>query len=127
MSSATMVTEAAGDREALRAAVGHVAHLLPAQGPISVFIHHNLLHAFEGAPFEDAVVQAARIYGAEPFWPAQRYRDLFDTGRITNDDLREVLEEALGSRGGDLAFGLVPRNELAFVTTRYGIPTIRGQ
>jgi len=111
---------------ALRGAVDYVAHLLPAQGPISVFIHHNLLHAFEGAPFDDAVAQAARIYGAEPFWPAQRYRELFATGRITNEDLREVIDEALGARADEPFAGVTTRRELAFVTTRYGIPFVRG-
>lgn len=121
------MTSEAETLEALRAVVGHVAHLLPAQGPISVFIHHNVLHAFEGARFEDAVVHAARIYGAEPFWPAQRYREMFATGRITHDDLREVLDESLGARAEEKVAGLVTRRELAFVATRYGIPFICGQ
>ncbi len=121
------MTAGANEHEALRDAVNHVAHLLPAQGPISVFIHHNLLHAFEGARFEDAVAQAARIYGAEPYWPAQRYRDLFATGRIAHDDLRAVLDDALGSRAEEQVGGIVTRRELAFVTTRYGIPLLRGQ
>src|SRR5688572_30599013 len=127
MNPATAVPQTSNDAEALREIVEHVARLLPAQGPISVFIHHNLLHAFEGAPFEDAIAQAARIYGAEPFWPAQHYRDLFETGRITHDDLREVLNDALGSRAEEQVGGVVPRHELAFVTTRYGIPYLRGQ
>lgn len=117
----------ANAHESLREIVHRVAHLLPAQGPISVFIHHNLLHAFDGAPFEDAIMQAARIYGAEPYWPAQRYRDLFDTGRISHDDLRGVLSDALGSRAEETVGGLVTRRELAFVATRYGIPFFRGQ
>lgn len=121
------MTSETEDSRALRAAVDHAAHLLPAQGPISVFIHHNLLHAFEGAPFEDAVAQAARIYGAEPYWPAHRYREMFETGRITHDDLREVLDDALGARGAEMVGGVVTRRELAFVMTRYGIPFIRGQ
>ena len=39
----------------LRHAIEHAAHLLPAQGPITVFIHHNTLHAFEDLPFDEAV------------------------------------------------------------------------
>jgi uncharacterized protein len=104
---------------ALRIAVERVGHLLPAQGPISVFIHHNLLHAFESLPFEDAVASAARIYGAQPFWPADRYRALFDEGRMTNADLREVIDEALGPSARE--------RDLLFAATRYGVPDLRGQ
>jgi uncharacterized protein YbcC (UPF0753/DUF2309 family) len=112
---------------ALRAAVDRVAHLLPAQGPISVFIHHNLLHAFEGRPFEEAVVEAARIYGAEPFWPAERYRAMFEMGRITDAELRDVIGEELGARAEEPIGGLGARKDVLFVATRYGIREIRGQ
>ncbi len=126
---ASEATESAddGEADALRRAVEHVAHLLPAQGPISVFIHHNVLHAFEEAVFEDAVVEAGRIYGADPFWPASRYREMFDAGRITNADLRKVIDDALGTRGDESVGGIGTRREVAFVTTRYGVPDIRGQ
>ena len=38
---------ASDTRDRLAKAIEHAAHYLPAQGPISVCIHHNTLHAFE--------------------------------------------------------------------------------
>lgn len=75
----------------LRAAIDHAAELLPAQGPISVFIHHNTLHAFEDLPFEQAVVEAGRRFGCEPFLTEARFHEEIAAGRITEDDLVAVL------------------------------------
>ncbi len=57
--------------EELREVLADVAHLLPTQAPLARFIHHNTLHAFEHLPFEEAVVEAAEVFGAEPF-PAEK-------------------------------------------------------
>jgi len=59
----------------LQQAIDHAAHLLPAQGPITVFIHHNTLHAFEDLPFLEAVKKGGRVFGCHPFLPEDRYRD----------------------------------------------------
>ncbi len=72
--------------------VEHAAHLLPSQGPIGVFIHHNTLHAFQHLPFEDAVVAASGVYGAEPFMSEAAYREGLAKGRIREEDLRAVVE-----------------------------------
>ncbi len=79
--------------ERLGQVLSHAAHLLPAQGPIGVFIHHNTLHAFQHLPFEQAVVEAGRIFGAEPFLTEARYRDEIRRGRILPGDIDEVLGE----------------------------------
>jgi hypothetical protein len=72
--------------------IAAAAHLLPAQGPIGVFVHHNTLHAFEDRPFEDAVVRAAAIFGTEPFLPESRYREELARDRIRVGDIEAVLD-----------------------------------
>lgn len=90
----------------------HAAHVLPAQGPISIFIHHNPLHALEHLTFEQAVVQAARLYGCEPYMTEQQYRDELARGRILERDLDAVVTQDLGERGTALVSGLSPRKDL---------------
>ncbi len=79
-------------REELLHAVEHAARLLPRQGPIGVFIHHNTLHAFEHLPFERAVVEASQLFGTEPYMPEAAYRRDVARGRIDIDDINAVLE-----------------------------------
>src|ERR1700739_571326 len=79
--------------------IDQVARLLPAQGPISIFIHHNTLHAFEHLPFEEAVETAAEQLACEPFLSESRYRDKLRSGRILAKDVTLLLDEQLGSRG----------------------------
>jgi uncharacterized protein YbcC (UPF0753/DUF2309 family) len=76
----------------LRAIVDHAAHLLPMQGPIGVFVHHNTLHAFEDLPFEQAVIEASHLFGAEPYMSEAAYRAELARGRITLADIDAVLE-----------------------------------
>src|SRR5579883_2989151 len=71
----------------LREAVEHAAHLLPAQGPITVFVHHNTLHAFEDLPFHEGVREGARLFGCQPYLSKDRYRDELARGRIRAVDL----------------------------------------
>lgn len=78
--------------ERLRSAVKHAAHVLPAQGPIGVFVHHNTLHAFEHLHFEQAVVQAAHLFDAEPYMSEAAYRSELARGRIQLVDIDAVLD-----------------------------------
>ena len=68
------------------------AHLLPRQGPIGVFVHHNTLHAFEHLPFEEAVKQAGQLFGAEPYMSEASYRAELARGRIQLVDVDAVLD-----------------------------------
>lgn len=80
-----------------------IAHRLPSQGPIDVFIHHNTLHSFEDLPFEVAIQKASEVYGAKPYWKESRYQSEYEAGRITDKDLESVLE-----RPGDAQQMFVP-------------------
>jgi uncharacterized protein YbcC (UPF0753/DUF2309 family) len=75
----------------LNHAIEHARHLLPAQGPIGTFIHHNTLHAFQHLPFHDAIRAASDMFGARGYLDETRYRKALATGRITGADLDAVL------------------------------------
>ena len=79
-----------GDK--LRLAVEHAGHLLPMQGPIGVFVHHNTLHAFQNLPFEQAVIEASHRFGAEPYMTEAAYRAALARGRIHLEDIDAVCD-----------------------------------
>jgi uncharacterized protein YbcC (UPF0753/DUF2309 family) len=111
----------------LAVVVDELAHLLPAQGPISIFIHHNTLHAFEHLPFEEAVELAGERLGCEPFLAETRYRDKLASGRILARDVERLLEEQLGERGGRDVAGAFPRFDLWRAVVLHGIPAATGR
>lgn len=90
--------------DVLREQIVHAAHLLPAQGPITVFIHHNTLHAFEELPFSTAVVEGSKTFGCLGYLPEQRYRRELERERIRVADLHSVLLDELGDTA-DLLIG----------------------
>ena len=115
-------TSSAGER--FRTAVRHAAHLLPAQGPITVFIHHNTLHAFEQLPFDQAVRAGAARFGCEPYLSEVRYREALNRGRIRFADLQAELLEKLGPTANASIAGLCSRLELRLRLLQY--PLARG-
>jgi len=113
----------AAPADRLRAAIDHAAHLLPAQGPITVFIHHNTLHAFEHLRFEDAVRQGGAAFGCQPYLTEERYRAELGRGRIRFDGLRWVLRDDLAGRADDNIVGLGTRLELRLAMLQYPVWT----
>src|SRR5881392_3546425 len=89
-----------------------LARLLPAQGPISIFIHHNTMHAFEHLPFEEAVEHAAAQLGCEPFLSESRYRDKLASGRILARDVEAMLARHLSARSAEEVAGVGSRLDL---------------
>ena len=63
-----------GCLELLRQVVVRAAHFLPTQGPIGGFVHHNTLHSLQHKVFEDAVVEGAQLFDAEPFLSEVAYQ-----------------------------------------------------
>ncbi|QDT86081.1 DUF2309 domain-containing protein [Gimesia chilikensis] len=83
-------------------AIKHAAHYLPAQGPITVFVHHNTLHAFENLPFENGVSAGGKIFGCHPYLPEERYRKKLENQRIRVQNLQAVLHDELAERADQL-------------------------
>lgn len=82
--------------EQLRHIIEHAGHLLPTQGPITVFVHHNTLHALEDLPFEHALERGSRLYRCHTYLLEKTYRQELERGRIRREDLAAVLIEDLG-------------------------------
>ncbi|OJT24882.1 hypothetical protein BO221_10810 [Archangium sp. Cb G35] len=101
----------------------HAAHLLPAQGPIGVFVHHNTLHAFQHQPFHEAVEAASAVFGTEGYYPESRFRELYQRGRITDGDLEAALAERHEGRPVvELAPGALTPLEVERLALRHAIP-----
>ena len=95
---------------AIRQAIEHAAHYLPAQGPITVFIHHNTLHAFEDYPFDEGVQRGAKLFGCQPYLAEDAYRGMLHRGRIRPEDIEAALLDDLGEQADVL---------LGFMGTRF--------
>jgi len=82
-------------RNHLRHEVDHFAHILPPQGPIGTFIHHNTLHGLQHLPFHEAIAEGSRVLGGRGYLPNEEYRELHAAGRITGEEI----EAGLAARG----------------------------
>lgn len=102
--------------------IEHAAHLLPSQGPLTVFVHHNPLHAFEDLPFDAGVRRGGEVYGCQPYLAEPRYRMKMAAGRIPAEDIEATLVEELGEAGAEQIAGLSSRLEIRLARLRSEIP-----
>lgn len=111
---------AADPRVRLRGALERAAHYLPIQAPLEVFVHNNLLVAFQHLPFHQGLAEAQRKLGVRGYLPEERYRAELARGRITEADLDAVLaDEDLGRT--PVAQGFPAANTVARLVTLHGI------
>jgi uncharacterized protein YbcC (UPF0753/DUF2309 family) len=120
-------SESANPDRPLTQEIDDLAHLLPAQGPISIFIHHNTLHAFEHLPFEEAVERAGDRLGREPYLAEARYRQKLASGRILASDVEALLVDDLGDSAASDVAGVGSRLDLWRAIVLHGVPAAAGR
>ena len=102
VSHSTRATTDLSEFEQIHECIEHATHYLPTQGPIKVFVHHNTLHAFEDLTFEEGVLAGLQVFGCEPYFSEERYREEMSRGRIRMEDIEAVLEGYLGDEADRL-------------------------
>ena len=94
--------EKALETEVIRAAVERVRTLMPKQGPIDIFVHHNTLHDFENLDFHEAICKVSSIKKSKTYKEHDSYvRDLV-SGRISDSVLRHIWKK----NGVEVSFNL---------------------
>jgi len=69
-----------------------IAWYLPSQVPIKDFFHQNILMAYIDLPFEEAILQAGKLFKARSYMDLAYYRENFKKNKIDPTDLGEALD-----------------------------------
>src|SRR5262245_35412178 len=85
---------------------------LPIQFPLGVFIHNNMLMAFENMPFTEGVRKAAQLYGARRAMPEDYYWRRHAQGRIQVGQLREAIQAHLRTHAVPGSIAGVPTTDV---------------
>lgn len=80
----------------LHQVIHDLKHFLPAQAPLMDFVHHNTLHAFQNLPFHEALETAHVKLGYQVYFPLETFRDLYASGRISEEIINRTLIQKKG-------------------------------
>ncbi|MBY0383612.1 DUF2309 domain-containing protein, partial [bacterium] len=75
----------------LEFALHELKHLLPTQGPLKDFIHHNTLHAFQHLPFHKGIEHCSRLTGSKVYMSKSEYLQRLQNGDIDSSLLNQEL------------------------------------
>lgn len=107
----SVVSEPVAEAAVVAAEIRELAELLPLQGPITAFAFLNPLQGLEHLPVFEALRQAREIFGCEPYLQESEYRDRVARGRITVEDVQEILQQELGLERRSVA-GLIELHDM---------------
>lgn len=93
-------------------AVARARGVIPDQGPIGVFIHHNTLHAYQHLSFHEGVQKGAEELGAKPYLYLSQFRAALASGRILNSDLRLEISRAFGEGASEVLWHGLTRGDV---------------
>lgn len=108
-------------RDSLVCRVERAAKYLPIQGPIEVFVYQNTLHAFEDLPFHEAVKAGLKRYQGAPYLTEHKFRQLYQSGRITDVDLEKAIQADLKEESSHAINGLGTRTEIRLAMVRHSV------
>lgn len=69
--------------------------LMPSQGPLEFFVHHNTFHRFESMPFRDALIKGRQLYGGQVLKESEYYQQEFLKGKVSKKALEDQIQEFL--------------------------------
>jgi uncharacterized protein YbcC (UPF0753/DUF2309 family) len=101
----TDIAASSSDQTDIEALIVGAGRIVPPLWPLESAIAVNPLAGFEHRPFEEAVGEAAALFGAQPGLAAHQWQALVARGDIAERSLRDAAIEFLG--GLDRAFELI--------------------